>query len=83
MPKLPEIPFIEGDRVQMIDHYETRENTSYAYLIGEFGTVTNPRGSNQVGYEQALLEVEFDNGEHEIIFHWRCLLVERQATWEV
>jgi hypothetical protein len=83
MPHLPEIPFLEGDVVQMLDHDETRENESYAHLIGEVGRILNPRASNQVGREEALIDVEFDNGERETIFHWRCFLVKRRTTWEV
>jgi hypothetical protein len=84
MPKLPSEPYFEGDLVEVIDHQETRENTSYAHLIGDCATVINPEAGSQAhGFARGLLAVQFPNGEVEAMFHWRFKLIKREVMWEV
>lgn len=84
MPKLPAEPYHEGDIVEVIQHSETRENTSYAHLIGKLATVINPAGgSQQHGNARQLIVVKFEDGSVEGMFHWRFKLYKREVTWEV
>jgi hypothetical protein len=84
MPLFPDTPFHEGDIVEVIQHAETIENTSYAHLIGERAIVINPAAGSQAhGRAASLIAVRFEDGEVEAMFHWRFKLVRRDATWEV
>ena len=84
MPKFPKEPFHEGDTVIVIEHEETRTNTSYAHLVGKHATVINPAaGTDSGGRAESLILVQFENGDLEGMFHWRFNIVKRQATWEV
>jgi hypothetical protein len=84
MPRFPEHPYHEGDVVEVIDHRETRENTSYAHLIGKCAVVVNPNaGSRAHGRMNVIIAVKFDDGTVEGMFHWRLKLIHKQVKWEV
>ena len=78
----PEIPFTEGDTVLVLDHGETRDNISYAHLIGEVGIVINPLAGSVPTKEDALVEVSF-NGNMELMFHWRLQIIHKRVMWEI
>lgn len=83
MPKLPEIPFTEGDTVKVINLRDTRVSSNYGYLVDSVGVVTNPSAGSQPGQEPAIVEVRFPNGDYQWMFHWRLEIITREVAWEV
>jgi hypothetical protein len=82
-PLLPESPFFEGDTIRILDHPDTRGNTSYAHLIGKVGVMINPAVGLGPRSQARLVRVEFKDGTREDMFHWRVEIIYRQKTWEV